>query len=183
MEHFTVANFPPQHIHAVGPWRSHGSIRDVASVAERCFLLTPSPIDMTADEQQTPVLSPPIVILICILGALVLVVLGAVIYRLCRRSSESVTSDDGETVTFNPNKRSAEQTQRMEEVRWINNMYVWDRAREQENHEREWLHKCRTANGHYAVHEQRDMLGDYHDRLQSRYNVRYTSLILRDWSY
>lgn len=184
MEHFTVAYFqsPCTRTHVVLPRKTHTHTCDVACLTDRCLLFTPSSSSMAANERQSPVLSPPIVILTCILGALVSVVLGAVIYRLCRKSSETVLNDDSETVNFNPNKRSAEQIQRMEEVRWINNMYIWDRAREEEEYERGWYYKHSAAKGYLARHERADVYKSHCDSQQSQYNVSYIRTASRGYT-
>lgn len=78
--------------------------------------------------QVNPTIAPPLLIGICILGAVVAVIITAALYKLCRRANAS-TDQDIENKTWNPNQRGIEQTRYMEEVRMRNRMYAWDRAK------------------------------------------------------
>ncbi|EXJ57520.1 hypothetical protein A1O7_07868 [Cladophialophora yegresii CBS 114405] len=89
-------------------------------------------------------ISPALIVGIVIIAAFFCTLIFASLYRFCgRRSSNGLTSEafaarDTDTVVginaggafWNPNRqRSAAQMARMKEVRWINNMYAWERGR------------------------------------------------------
>ncbi|ETI25422.1 hypothetical protein G647_02195 [Cladophialophora carrionii CBS 160.54] len=89
-------------------------------------------------------ISPALIVGIVIIAAFFCTLIFASLYRFCgRRSSNGLTSEafaarDTDNVvginaggeSWNPNRqRSAAQTARMKEVRWINNMYAWERGR------------------------------------------------------
>ncbi|KAK5092152.1 hypothetical protein LTR70_005757 [Exophiala xenobiotica] len=80
--------------------------------------------------EPSPVLAPPVVILICIAGAVAVVIAAAAMYRLCRRANAGA-DDDVEGANWNPNKRNKEQDKYMEEVRWRNNAFAWERAKQE----------------------------------------------------
>ncbi|KAK6366465.1 hypothetical protein LTS17_010550 [Exophiala oligosperma] len=77
--------------------------------------------------------SPSVIVGIVILCAFCVMVLVASVFAYCRNNRSTTTdaeADDGYDI-FNPNRPvSASQAARMREVRWINNMYAWERARE-----------------------------------------------------
>lgn len=87
--------------------------------------------------EPAPVLAPPVVILICIAGAVAVVIAAAAMYRICRRSNVGV-DEDVEGETWNPNKRNLEQDKYMEEVRWRNNAFAWERAKEEKRGRNEY---------------------------------------------
>jgi len=88
-------------------------------------------LKMSDDKNQpSPVLAPPVVILICIAGAVAVVIAAAAMYRLCRRANAGAV-DDVEGSNWNPNKRNKEQDKYMEEVRWRNNAFAWERAKQE----------------------------------------------------
>lgn len=74
-----------------------------------------------------PAIAPPLVILICIAGAIVLVVIFAAMYRICRQS-RAAAEDDLEEKGWNSNKRNKDQDEYMKELRWRNNAMAWDAA-------------------------------------------------------
>ncbi|OCT47233.1 hypothetical protein CLCR_02453 [Cladophialophora carrionii] len=89
-------------------------------------------------------ISPALIVGIVIIAAFFCTLIFASLYRFCgRRSSNGLTSEafaarDTDNVVginaggefWNPNRqRSAAQIARMKEVRWINNMYAWERGR------------------------------------------------------
>lgn len=84
-----------------------------------------------------PVLAPPVVILICIAGAVAVVIAAAAMYRLCGRANIGA-DEDVEGGTWNPNKRNKEQDKYMEEVRWRNNAFAWERAKQEKRHRNEY---------------------------------------------
>lgn len=73
-------------------------------------------------------IASPVVIVICIAGAVVLVIIIAAVYRLCRRVHTD-TNDNIEERPWNPNLRNANQDKYMEEVRWRNNAIAWEHAK------------------------------------------------------
>ncbi|KAJ9610751.1 hypothetical protein H2200_005528 [Cladophialophora chaetospira] len=106
---------------------------------------------MTAQQQSdgpdntSLAISPAIVVGIVIVAAFFCVILFASLYRFFSRqrdnnglSSEAFAARDGEGIGINPDaafwnpnrQRSAAQVTRMNEVRWINNMYAWERGRQ-----------------------------------------------------
>ncbi|KAK5954075.1 hypothetical protein OHC33_004646 [Knufia fluminis] len=87
-------------------------------------------------DNAAPNIAPPLVILICIAGAAAVVIAAAALYRICRRGP----SEDIEGGTWNPNKRNREQDKYMEEVRWRNNAFAWERAKDQRrDYRRGWF--------------------------------------------
>lgn len=83
----------------------------------------------SSPSQPTATISPSLIALICILGAVCLVVVATSAYRLCRlhRSPNPGPREDSGDI-FNPNQpRTQTQVDRMKEVRWINNLYAWER--------------------------------------------------------
>lgn len=78
--------------------------------------------------QSAPPIAPPLLIGLCILGAVITVIVTAALYKLCRRATIEVDQEAGEK-QWNPNQRSVEQSRYMEEVRLRNKMFAWDRAR------------------------------------------------------
>ena len=58
--------------------------------------------------------------------------------RICGRGNASA-NEDIEVGAFNPNKRSREQDKYMEEVRWRNNAFAWERAKEDKGYRRGWF--------------------------------------------
>ncbi|KIX99721.1 uncharacterized protein Z520_04357 [Fonsecaea multimorphosa CBS 102226] len=85
--------------------------------------------------QSTLAISPSLIVGIVILAAFACIIIFASVFRYCRRSQSSLHDleafeETGETEFYNPNKPlSASQTARLKEVRWINNMYAWERGR------------------------------------------------------
>lgn len=93
---------------------------------------------MTTDKgNNAPVIAPPLVILICIAGAVATVIAVAAMSRLCRRGRTEAEGDI-EGATWNPNKRNREQDKYMEEVRWRNNAFAWERAKEERRNRDEY---------------------------------------------
>ena len=82
-----------------------------------------------AKDDKSPAIAPPLVILICIGGAVAVVVAAAAVYRICRRGNTGA-DEDVESTPWNPNKRNREQQKYMEEVRWRNNASAWGRAKD-----------------------------------------------------
>ena len=90
-----------------------------------------------SDETSTLPISPSVIVGIVIVLAFAVVIVGASLFRFCKRNGRSTPFDDNSNAQqnegniFNPNaQRSAAQIARMKEVRWINNMYAWERGRE-----------------------------------------------------
>lgn len=83
-------------------------------------------------------IAPPLLIGLCILGAVITVIVTAALYKLCRRATVEVGQEAGEK-TWKPNQRSVEQSRYMEEVRLRNKMFAWERARagRSESHEQD----------------------------------------------
>lgn len=79
------------------------------------------------NEPTGPAIAPTLVIVTCISSAVVLVIIVAALYRLCRRA-RAEPDEDVENKTWNPNKRNKDQDKYMEEVRWRNNANVWKTA-------------------------------------------------------
>lgn len=91
---------------------------------------------------QTLAISPSLIVGIVILAAFALVIIIASVCRFCcgdgprkgKNRSASIQYEgaaNGGIDVFNPNRpRSAEQLARMQQVRWINNMYAWERGRQ-----------------------------------------------------
>lgn len=78
-------------------------------------------------------ISPALIVGIVIAGAFAVMIVVASTFRYCRQSGPSTvdSDDEGGAGIFNPNRpRSATQVARMKEVRWINNMYAWERGRQ-----------------------------------------------------
>ncbi|OAP56441.1 hypothetical protein AYL99_09620 [Fonsecaea erecta] len=90
----------------------------------------------TGSGQSTLAVSPSLIVGIVILAAFACIIIFASIFRYCRRGQSSLSDPDalddmGGTEFYNPNKqRSASQVARLREVRWINNMYAWERGRQ-----------------------------------------------------
>lgn len=89
------------------------------------------------DESSTLPVSPSVIVGVVIVLAFALVIVGASLFRFCKRNGRTTPFDDNshpqqnEANIFNPNaQRCAAQIARMKEVRWINNMYAWERGRE-----------------------------------------------------
>ncbi|KAK5193260.1 hypothetical protein LTR92_006629 [Exophiala xenobiotica] len=77
-------------------------------------------------------ISPALIVGIVILVSFAVTIAIASIFGYCRTSRSA--SNDAEAIeggdVFNPNRpRPAGQIARMKEVRWVNNMYAWERAR------------------------------------------------------
>ncbi|KIV94951.1 hypothetical protein PV10_02665 [Exophiala mesophila] len=90
-----------------------------------------------SEETSTLPISPSVIVGIVIVLAFAVVIVGASLFRFCKRNGRSTPFDDNSNAQqnegniFNPNaQRSAAQIARMKEVRWINNMYAWERGRE-----------------------------------------------------
>lgn len=77
-----------------------------------------------SNTNNAPALSPPVVIVVCIAGAVVLVIIFAAVYRLCR-TVHANANDDLEGGQWNPNRREPAQVKYCQEVRWRNNASVW----------------------------------------------------------
>lgn len=94
------------------------------------------------NEQIAPPIAPPLLIGICILGAVITVIVTAALYKLCRRATTEADQEAGDRA-WNPNQRSVEQSRYMEEVRLRNKMFTWDRARagRREDQGEDWLEK------------------------------------------
>jgi len=94
---------------------------------------------MTSDSDATPgpSVSPPLIVGIVIVCAFVAITIAASIFRFCRQKRSrgdgggaNFDENSSEVDLFNPNTvRSTSQVARMKEVRWINNMYAWERGR------------------------------------------------------
>lgn len=80
-------------------------------------------------DQARPVVAPPILIGICIVGAVVAVIISAALYKLCRRATAGADDEEVGDQAWNPNRRGSEQIRYMEEVRMRNKMFAWDRSR------------------------------------------------------
>jgi hypothetical protein len=91
-------------------------------------------------------ISPALIVGIVIAAAFFCTLVFATLYRFCGRRTDSkngltsaaFAARDADTIVginpdgefWNPNRqRSAAQIARMKEVRWINNMYAWERGR------------------------------------------------------
>lgn len=81
------------------------------------------------DGQPAPPMAPALLVGLCILGAVVAVIVTAVLYKLCRRATMDVEQEAAMDREWNLNQRSVEQSQYMEEVRLRNKMAAWERAR------------------------------------------------------
>lgn len=88
-------------------------------------------------QSPAPAISPPLIVGIVILSAFVVIIIAASVFRFCRhsnsRTGDNANFDDNlsDVDLFNPNQvRPATQVTRMREVRWINNMYAWERGRQ-----------------------------------------------------
>lgn len=96
---------------------------------------------MGANENMpVPAIAPPLAILICIAGAIVLVVIVAAMYRICRQSRVDA-DDDLEGKGWNPNKRNKDQDTYMEDVRYRNNAIAWEAANttDRQEYRRGWF--------------------------------------------
>ncbi|KEF52278.1 uncharacterized protein A1O9_11518 [Exophiala aquamarina CBS 119918] len=89
------------------------------------------------DSSSGPSISPALIVGIVILCAFVAITIAASIFRFCRQKNSRdggnapFDEDLSEVDLFNPNiVRPASQVARMREVRWINNMYAWERGRQ-----------------------------------------------------
>lgn len=85
------------------------------------------------DDSSGPSISPSIIVGIVILSAAVVVIIAASVFRFYSHSGNKSAFDDNNSDLdlFNPNQvRPASQVARMKEVRWINNMYAWERGRQ-----------------------------------------------------
>lgn len=84
--------------------------------------------------QPTLTISPGLIVGIVILAAFAVTLISASIFRYCRKKGSSSIEYEinaGGNQDYNPNRpRSAAQLARMKEVRWIDNMYAWERGRE-----------------------------------------------------
>ncbi|OQU99440.1 hypothetical protein CLAIMM_05072 [Cladophialophora immunda] len=86
--------------------------------------------------QSSLAISPSLIVGIVILASFACIILFASIFRYCRRNQSNLIDPEGldeigGTELYNPNKqRSASQVARLKEVRWINNMYAWERGRQ-----------------------------------------------------
>jgi hypothetical protein len=88
-------------------------------------------------QSPSPAISPSLIVGIVILSAFVIVIIAASVFRFCRQTNSrdgnnaSFDDDLSDIDLFNPNQvRPASQVTRMREVRWINNMYAWERGRQ-----------------------------------------------------
>lgn len=92
--------------------------------------------------QSSPGIAPPLLIGVCILGAVVAVIITAALYKLCRRATAEADQDAGDKA-WNPNQRGLEQSRYMEEVRMRNKMFAWDRSRagKGEGYEQNWFER------------------------------------------
>ncbi|EXJ86807.1 hypothetical protein A1O3_03761 [Capronia epimyces CBS 606.96] len=90
--------------------------------------------------QPTLAISPALLVGIVILAAFAVIIIIASVCRYCRSNKDGdgtrsasleYEADQSGANVFNPNRpRSAAQNARMKEVRWINNMYAWERGRQ-----------------------------------------------------
>ncbi|KAK4943548.1 hypothetical protein LTR10_016842 [Elasticomyces elasticus] len=85
------------------------------------------------DSQGSLAISPGLIVGIVIAASFATTIIVASVYGYCRKRQET-SADAGigenEAEIFNPNRvRTAGQTARLREVRWINNMYAWERGR------------------------------------------------------
>ncbi|KAK5097880.1 hypothetical protein LTS08_006635 [Lithohypha guttulata] len=87
-------------------------------------------------EVHSPQIAPPVVIVICIAGAVVLVILIAALSRLCRRVRADA-DEDQDNKAWNPNRRNPDQDKYMEGVRWRTNAEIWQTAYN-EDYRRGW---------------------------------------------
>ncbi|KIW10451.1 hypothetical protein PV08_11415 [Exophiala spinifera] len=88
--------------------------------------------DAQASQSTLPI-SPSVIVGIVILCAFCAMVLIASVFGYCRNNRSSTTTDLEFEESLNGINRNrpltASQAARMKEVRWINNMYAWERAR------------------------------------------------------
>ncbi len=99
----------------------------------------------TSSDNNSLSISPGLVVGIVIIAAFFCVIVFASLYRFCSRrndsnglSSMAFAAHDADGLAINPDadfwnpnrQRSAAQVARMKEVRWINNMYAWERGRQ-----------------------------------------------------
>ncbi|KIW93831.1 uncharacterized protein Z519_05146 [Cladophialophora bantiana CBS 173.52] len=88
------------------------------------------------DGQSALAIAPSLIVGIVILASFACIIIFASIFRYCRRSQSTLVdpgfaSDTGGAEFYNSNKPpSAAQAVRLKEVRWINNMYAWERGRQ-----------------------------------------------------
>lgn len=87
-------------------------------------------------EVHGPKIAPPVVIVICIAGAVVLVILVAALSRLCR-GVRADADEDQDNKAWNPNRRNSDQDKYMEGVRWRTNAEIWQTAYN-EDYRRGW---------------------------------------------
>lgn len=90
-------------------------------------------MSLTDDDSFGPSISPSLIVGIVIISAAVVIIIAASVFRFYSNKSESVDNDNNNSDIdlFNPNQvRPASQMARMKEVRWINNMYAWERGRQ-----------------------------------------------------
>ncbi|KAH0839151.1 hypothetical protein AYO21_04744 [Fonsecaea monophora] len=86
--------------------------------------------------QTSLAISPSLIVGIVILASFACTIIFASIFRYCRRGQSALIDPEsmdetGGTDYYNPNKqRSAAQVARLREVRWVNNMYAWERGRQ-----------------------------------------------------
>ncbi|KAL6247022.1 hypothetical protein RBB50_006329 [Rhinocladiella similis] len=91
-----------------------------------------SPRDGQGSQSTLPI-SPSVIVGIVILCAFCITVLIASVFGYCRNNRSTTTDLETEESldVFNPNRPlTAGQAARMKEVRWVNNMYAWERARQ-----------------------------------------------------
>ncbi|KAI1629205.1 hypothetical protein EDD37DRAFT_40671 [Exophiala viscosa] len=78
-------------------------------------------------------ISPALIVGIVIAVSFATTIIVASVYGYCRKRRETSADDEigeNEAPIFNPNRvRTAGQTARLKEVRWINNMYAWEEGR------------------------------------------------------
>lgn len=122
--------------------------------------------------QAAPPIAPPLLIGICILGAVITVIVTAALYKLCRRATAEVDQVSAEK-PWNPNQRSVEQSQYMEEVRLRNKMYAWERAKagRGDGHGQKWVetqHKVSDQQKPYLLPLRNDIPPVHGDRSISR---------------
>ena len=68
--------------------------------------------------------APPVVIVVAIAVAVVIVVVMVALYRICRRPTVEADEEDVQGQRWSSNKRTQEQIQYMETVRWRTNAHV-----------------------------------------------------------
>lgn len=83
---------------------------------------------MSSNDQSDSAVAPPVIIVVAIGAAVIIVVVVAALYRICRRPTVEADEEDIQGQKWSPNKRTQEQIQYMESVRWRNNANAWDRA-------------------------------------------------------